>query len=616
MSGWAGRVRNWLFGDRVGLALFLTVLCFGALTWRAGLFLTDNVTLARTLEALTEGRFWVERAEGEFLQSPGAEVRDGRVYGRNYGQLVVSLPALALLRAIDIVANLRVALVAGWHLAVLALVSIIGTALDRRRLAVAAGGPLVLGSFVLNLSLATQLPEPDIALMALQVTTLATTGLVAVLFYRLLAIETSRRLAAAAGAASVVVLPVGFWATIPKRHVFSVLACVAVLFLFARSRQAERRPVPGVGRVPVFRAGAYAVVGFLTWIHAAEGLFVFLALAAVDLPTAENDRRGLAFVGGVFVLSMLPVLVTNLLVAGSPVEPPRTVGGGGVTGTSGSGGSAGGGGGNGGGSAGPLDVIGDVVVVGGAVWLLSQVVELVIDSLAVLGEPERLYHTFVRSEGADIAGGSGNRGNLAFIGTNLSVLEVAPVLGGTVTAMAVWLSTLARGPRRALTRIDPPVALACTLTVAYLLVYLSRLPLFAQFTQRYLLPVYPLALYALVRSSTARRLVDSAPRALAWSYAAGLLVGGQVLFVLVLARQRTVAETAQFNARLALVVAGVVVVATGASAVSERFDTAGAVAVGLAAAAGTVFLLLSGVYYFAGTGEAVLPVIQTISDGL
>jgi uncharacterized membrane protein YgcG len=608
-----GRARDWLYGDRVGLALFLGVVCFGALSWRAGLFITDNETLARTLEALSEGRFWVERAEGEYLQSPGADVRDGRVYGRNYGQLVVSLPALVVLRAVEFVANLRVALVAGWHLTALALLSVVGAILDRRRPIVVGGSLAVLLSFVLNLSLATRLPEPDTALLALQVTTLIATGLIAVLLYRALALDTSQRLAAAAGAASVVVLPVGFWATIPKRHVFSVLACVAVLFLFARSRRAERRPLPGVGRVPVFRASAYAVVGFLTWVHAAEGLFVFLALAAVDLPTAENDRRGLAFVGAVFALSMLPVLVTNLLVAGSPVEPPRTVGGGSVTGAAGSGdgGSAGGGG-----SSGPLDAVGDLVVVGGLVWLLSQVVALVVDSLAVFGEPDRLYHTFVRGEGADLTGSTDNRGDLTFVATNLSVLEVAPVLGATVVVAGAWLARLLRQPRDTLARVDPAVGLAGTLAVAYLLIYLSRLPLFAQITQRYLLPIYPLALYALVRSTLARRLVNRAPRALAWSYAAGLLVGGQVVLAFVLVQEQTIAEAAQFNARLALLVAGIVVGATGVSALADRFETAAAVTVGLAAAAGTVFLLLSGLYYFAGTGEALLPVVQAISDQL
>jgi len=616
MNNRVGRARDWLFGDRIGLALFLAVLCFGALSWRAGLFLTDNETLARTLEAMSEGRLWVERAEGGSLQSPGAEVRDGRVYGRNYGQLVVSLPALAVLSAVDFVANLRVTLVAGWHLLALALVSVVGRVLDRRQLAVAAGGPLVLASFVVNLSLATQLPEPDSPLIALQVTTLVATGLVAVLLYRQLAVETNRRLAVAVGAASAVVLPVGFWATIPKRHAFSVLACIAVLFLFARSRRAERRSLPGVGRVPVFRAGAYAVVGFLTWIHAAEGLFVFLALAAVDLPTAENDRRGLAFVAGVFALSLLPVLVTNLLVAGSPVEPPRTIGDGSVTGGSGSDSGGGGSGGSGGGSSGPLDTLGDLVVVGGLVWLLSQVVELVVDSLAVLGEPERLYHTFVRSEGADLTGSTDNRGDLTFVATNLSVLEAAPVLGATVTATAAWLATLAQRPRRALADIDPTVALACSLTAAYLLVYLSRLPLFAQITQRYLLPMYPLVLYVLARSAVARRLVDRASDALVWSYATVLLAGGPLFLLFVRIREQTIAETAQLNARLALLAAGAVVVTVAASAVSERFDTAAAVAVGVAAAAGTVFLVVSGLYYFAGTGEAVLPVVQILGDGL
>jgi hypothetical protein len=605
------RPGRWLFGDRVGLALFLGALCFGVLTWRAGVFITDNVTLARTLDALGEGRLWVERAEGNHLSTPGAEVRDGRVYGRNYGQLVASLPALFALRLLDAVADLRVSLVAAWHIAGLAFAVVVSDLLGHRRAGTLAAAPLVLASFLLNLVLATRLGEPDLPLLALQATVLVVTALGATVLYRLLVMQGTRRVAVLAGGASVLALPVGFWAAVPKRHGFTVLGVLTVLYLFAASRQSGGRTAPVVGKVPLARAGAYAVVGLLTWVHAAEGLFVFAVLVAVDVPTApRNDRRALLTVGLVFGLSMLPTLVTNLLVTGEFARPPRTLGGG-VTApaTGGSGGTAGAAGGEG-----PLEVLADLVPVGVVAWLVKNILTLVQDSLVAAGDPERLYNVFVRSAGSDLTGGRpAFIGDPEFAGTNLSVLESAPVLALGVAAVAGWLAGVRDGLDR-LRRVDPTVALAAGLAVAFVALYLSGLPLYTQITQRYLLPVFPLVLYALARSPVVERLAERGGRVACWSYAAGVLLGGQLVLAAVLARDLPVGEAAQLNATLSLAAAGLVVV-TGLLAVrTRRFDRVTAGAVGLACAAGTVFVLVAHLHYFAVTGDALLPVVQELTE--
>jgi hypothetical protein len=124
-----GRV---VFGDRLGLALFLGTVCFAAVYWRAGLFITDNATLVRTLEAVADGRLWIEPATGDYFDAPGTIVVDGLVYGRNYGQIVLALPFLWVLEALDAVADLRVALTALWHLALYALLVQSGRLQDRR----------------------------------------------------------------------------------------------------------------------------------------------------------------------------------------------------------------------------------------------------------------------------------------------------------------------------------------------------------------------------------------------------------------------------------------------------------------------------------------------------
>jgi len=610
---WSRTVRDGLFGDELGVVVFLGSLCFAMVYWRAGVFITDNETLVRTLEALAEGRVWIEPATGgSVFDAPGAEVRDGFVYGRNYGQLVVSLPALWLLEFLARVADLRVALVAFWHLAALAFTVRLGRVLERERAVGVAGSVLVFALFVVNLARATRFVDPPMALLALQVTSLLAVGFVAVFFYRLVAFQYDRRLGVLAGSAGVVVLPVGFWATIPKRHVFTVLVCVVVLYAFARSREPDATgSIAFLDHLPVYRAAAYALVGFLTWIHAAEGLFVFLALVAVDVPTAPaNDRRTLAFVAAVFAVSLLPTVATNLLVTGDPIRPPRTLGGAGLT-TPASAEPT---------DAGPdgpllrlLDTTTDLFVIEAAGWLLSVVSGIARESLVSMTEHQRVYQTFVRSAGAERTGGQ-----LAFWDTNLSVFESAPILGAGVAVAAAFASRLVRTPRDTLERIDATAALAGALVVAFLLVYASKLPLHVQITQRYILPVYPLALYLLVRSDLVRVLVDdlATRRALLWSYGAGVLLGTQLFLAYVLARDLTVAEAARANALLALALAAFLALAVGGSVLEERLRTTAAVTTGLAGAAGTLFLLVSGVHYFGFVGEFVLPVVQAVSDVL
>ena len=602
------RAGRWLFGDRVGLALFLGALCFGVLTWRAGIFINDSGALVQTLDALAEGRLFIEEVRADYVYPPGTSERDGLVYGRNYGQLVASLPALFVLRLLDAVADLRVSLVAAWHLAGLAFAVVVGDLLGHRRTGTLVAAPLVLVSFLLNLVLATRLGEPDLPLLALQVTALVVTALGATVLYRLLAMQGSRRVAVLAGAASVLALPVGFWAAIPKRHVFTVLAVLTVLYLFAVSRRQAGRPVPGAGELPLARAGAYAAVGLLTWIHAAEGLFVFVVLVAVDVPTApRNDRRTLAAVGVVFGLSMLPTLVTNLLVTGELARPPRTLGGAPVAG--GPGGGAGTSGGGAGAEGGALETLADLAPVSAVAWFIRNILTLVQDSVVTADDPKRVYNVFVRSAGSDLAG------DAEFAGANLSMLESAPVLALGVAAAAGWLASVRESLGR-LRQVDPTVVLAAGLAVAFVAMYLSRLPLHTQVTQRYILPLFSLALYVLARSAVVERLVDRGGALACWSYAAGVLVGGQLVLAAVLVRDMPVGEAAQLNAKLSLVAAALVVVTSLPTLRSRRFDRAAAVAVGLACAAATVFVLVAHLHYFEGTGEALLPVVQWLTERL
>ena len=81
----------------------------------------------------------------------------------------------------------------------------------------------------------------------------------------------------------------------------------------------------------------------------------------------------------------------------------------------------------------------------------------------------------------------------------------------------------------------------------------------------------------------------------------------------VVVRGLTVAEAAQDQALIGLGLAGLLGVTLLARSVDDRLDSLAAVAVGLAAAAGTAFVLVAGLVYFAPTGEHVLPVAEYVS---
>ncbi|MFB6312002.1 MAG: hypothetical protein ABEH64_12585 [Salinirussus sp.] len=626
------RVGRLLFGDRRGFALFLVSLLFVTLYWRAGIFITDNITLRAGLEAVADGRLWIEPATGNHLSTPGTSVYNGKVYGRNYGQLFISLPVLWALQALGALTDLRVGLVTIWHLLALLLVVQCARLFDRRRIVLSVGGWLVLTSFFINVLLATPLTNVSLALLALQITAAVAAGFIAVGVYRVVELKRSARAGLLAGGAVAIAMPIGFWATIPKRHVFAALVCVEALYLFTRSRQTGGLTLPHVGTVPVYRAGAYASAGLLSWDHAAAGLFVVIALLLVDIPTARsNDARSLTFVGAVFLISLIPMFLTNILIAGDPFRPPRVLYGAGVEVPSGptpagGGGAPGTGGGSNGGSTGgaplwywgPIAVLTDVLVWSAAViqdiwivdkllWLYAQADALARNGLAGLTRLEEVYHTFVHSRVTGIAE------DARFRGINLAMLEVAPVLGAMVAAGAAAAIDVGRSVGN---RVDETDMLAVLLVIAFVLLYNDRLPLNTTLTVRYLLPLYPLGAYLLARSPIIGRLLDDRLPTLIGAYGAGLIIGGPLLVWSLALGEFALAEAMRVHAGIGLAVGLVVALLSLAGLIDERTDHLAAIAIGIAAAVGTLFLLLSGLQYFSFVGEFILPGAGAVSEFL
>ncbi len=606
------------FGGRLGIAIFLASLAFVCLYWRVGIFINDNYTIANTVVGVANGHLSVDR----ILYGPPSGATPGmhrvgdELYGRNYGHVVFALPFLWVLQAFAAVAELRIALAGIWSLLVLSLSIQVGKLLDRSRAFAVGGSLLALGIFLANVAVAEPLADRWLALLALQASTMVAAALCGVVVYRLCARVADHRVAAAAGFGLVLATPFGFWAAVPKRHVVTGLLAALVLYSFYRARaDADLR----------FRALSYVWVGLAAWVHAAEALVLFVALLVVDLPTApSNDRRTLGAVLGAFVLSLVPFLLTNLLIAGNPVEPPRMLpnyGGGDLLsdqgsdqGLGGGEGGLGGGGGGGGGSSGgggSLLPLWAFALLDSTLRKVDYLVSLFTRSArAGSREPERLYHTFVRS--GYIAGVTERNAQQAI---TMSLLESMPLLGALAAlplgVRTSGLSALREDPGRA------TAVLAGVQVVGYTLLFLSNLPVHATVTVRYLMPIVPALIYLLVRLAPVREAIGKGTRTLGWSYAVTVLLGGQLLLAFVVGTGAGRGEAVQLHALLGLAVAiPLAVWAVRATWSAERHPRVGAGLLGLAGGLTTNFLLVSGWLYFAYMGPFALPVVGRFAAAL
>ena len=614
-------------GDRLGLVVFLGMLAFVALYWRVGIFITDNYTLANALVALADGHLAVEEAVfGPDLETPGMVLHEGARYGRNYGQIVFTLPFLWGLEALAAVADPGLILPMLWALVLVALGRESGRVLGRPSLGTVVGAVCALVAFAVNVAVARPLTPRLLPVAALQVSAIVATALAVVTLYRLLGRVHDRRTGVAAAMVVGLATPVGFWASLPKRHAVVVALALGICYALFRSRQS---PSPDDLVSPLgFRAIAYGLVGLSTWVHGGEAFGIFLALIAVDVPTARsNDVRSLAVLGAVFSVSMIPFFVTNVLISGNPLQPPRVLssfqyptsgaGVGGSTGSAGSGGLV----------PSLIDVLPPILATPVIAVLDRGGVffgEFITGANTLASDPGRLYRVFVR--GGDIKGVS--RLNLSQT-IYLTVLEAAPIVAGVTAAYAtggVRLSQFVhRAPKNLVTRLrsrsgafkmSPAVtvdAFVVALATSFLLMYVSELPLHAQLTVRYLHPFYPLAVYGIARQAPLRRAFGTHWQAGLWTWVVGVLLGSQLFVVVVAAGSLGRGEAVQVHAFAGLAVAGVFATLAATSVFTDRFDRATAVAGGLAGALGTDFLLLSGLLYFQ-YGQYALPAAGWVAD--
>jgi len=603
-----GEAINVVFGDRVGLTLFFSGLVFFMFHWRVGIFITDTAAIGNTLVNVVEGRLHIAVTPFADLEAPGTYVSDGIPYGRNYGIVFAAVPVLWAIEATSAIIAPKVLVVALWSLLVVGIAVQVGHVLDRPRVTT-GGSILAVGLYVANVSVATPIPERMYPIMALQIVTMIAAALTGVALYRLVAAIYGRRLGLFAGCAVVVGTPVGFWASLPKRHAFTALPPIITAYLLYQSRQSTT-----VVDLRRYRALAYVPVGLTAWIHAPEALMLFVALFVVDIATADrNDPRTFAVVGSVFFLSLLPFFVTNTLIAGNPLKPPRMLPAyGTASGDLGLADSVGGGGGG--------FLAGTVLgrVIGNVINVTIVFGSLLTDGATVLvTDSTRLFEVFGRSGYQPAVAAEDG-----FDAINLTVLESAPLLAG-LAAVPVVLArklsadgewTVRQHFRRPVGAVDAFIALYALLIV---LLYITRLPLHAQVTVRYLHPLFPVGIYGLVRVVAVRDVLRDHARLAGVSYLAALLVGGQLLVLGLAAMDPGLGEAVQFHAVLGLSLGLLLAVWVVAGSLSDAVpDEPGAVLLALTAGGGTVFLLLSGIEYFDYAGPFALPIVRVLAEAL
>jgi len=624
-----------VFGDRTGATLWLGVVLLLGLGWRIGFFITDTYPIANAVENLAAGRLAMQPTDFQYSLTlgtqPGLHRYDGAFYARNYGAVATAVPLLWLLEGLSFVAPPRLVLAGAWSLGVLWLGRELARRLDRSALRSVAS-VIALATFLVTTAFATELGRTQLALAALQLSTLFAAGLVAVFCYRLASTLHGQRIGVAAGIGLALATPVGFWATIPKRHVLVTALVFASVYAFARSRQ-----IAGV-RSDLALGTAYGMLGLLAWVHAFEGFFLTASLFVVDVVTEpRKGKRRIAVVAGVFCLSMLPMAVTNALISGNPLQPPRllpNVGPGGVelapeppgdTGGadsgSGSGGSSGGGSGSGGSGSSGGDASGSGGIVDGFIRLLdplfgslsfvtllfSEVVfignyalDTVTDGLGATQKFDTLWNVFVR-RGYYEYGGSGLATN-DFEAIDLTVLESTPVIGALVALPAVIAVRLRNGVG-SLGRLSPGRQTDLLVAVyigVLVVVYMPRLPLFSQLTVRYLLPAIALASYCVIRLGPIRDAVEETPRLLTGVYAGVVLVGTVAIGLVLGWLDPALGEAIQFHALLNLAATTLLGLLVTVRVLWPARLSPGPVAAGLGVAGGvtTSYIVLASVEYF------------------
>ncbi|XGI82881.1 hypothetical protein ACEU6E_06240 [Halorutilales archaeon Cl-col2-1] len=607
----------YVFGDTTGIFLFLSSVFFFMSVWRVGFFITDNYTVANAVVGVSEGHLHVTDVVygPESGNTPGAFRIDGKLYGRNYGHVFFALPFVLILKSLELIADMRIFLSGLWSLVLLQTGVELGRILKREKTVTGFSSIVSVALFVVNVHLATPINPKWIPFIGLQLSSMVGAGLVGVTVYRLLSEIHSQRVGVYAGVGVLFGSPVAFWATIPKRHVITALLSVLTVYFFYRGSD-SKLPNDELR----YRSLSYVSVGLLAWVHAPEALLLLSVLLPFDfLSSDSNSPKHLTVVGTAFLVSLIPFFLTNFLISGSPLKPPRLLGRAGTGLGEASGASSGGSSG-----FGAITQLPPLSYVFSAFDKLLILSNLFVEGFhAVTQQPRRLYHTFIRSgriESIDYSLQS------QWV-IDLTILESTPVLGSLISVPVIAIIKLRES---GLGRFDlsNPARQTDLFVLVYsslfTLMYMSRLPVHAQITMRYVVPVVPLLIYGVFRIPSVSRAVEEsrsmASSTFTWTYAVTVLIGGQLLFgVLVGYVRPALSEAVQLHAILNLLGASTLGVWSLVSTFSNRdYPRIGNALIGFVYGLTTVFLVLFWWSYsdLMINYEPAMPVVRIISEYL
>jgi len=588
-----------VFGDRTGSLLFLGTLSVCMLFWTGSVTINDNYTLANAMINLADGQLAVEQASYNALDkfprsSPGMRVSDGKLYAGKYGHLFMALPFVWLFEGMAIVAEVRVGFAALWSGVLLLTAVQLSRAFGNDRRIVLAGCGVALGAFLANVYLAEPFKQWWIHQVALQVVTTLAAAFTAVFAYRLLADLYDRRTGLSAGILILTATPIVLWARVTKRHALIAGLAMIAVYAFYRSLTDE-------GRATLFRSLAYAVGGISVFVFPLESVVLLGVLGVADLAFHRpRSLRAVAIPGVALFLSLVPFFVTNYLVTGTPLVPPVLLPGytGGeieagkeVSGVLTENGGTGG-------ADGRFGIV---------ILALTRLFSFVLESLLVpIQSPEQIYRTFFRGGYGVIADTGESRA------ISLTFFEAMPFAALFAVLPFAYLPTV-RNADRIRKWIETPAGKVDLIVIGYTLglvfVYLSRLPGHAQMTVRYLVPIMPFLVYLAFRVPEVRSVFHGVPWVFGWTYAIGVLIGGQLLIAVFGLTDYSFAEMFQIHALLGLS-AAVLVAVWIAIARSGRFDDprVGAVVFGIAATTNTIFVVSACLIYSTGAQQLILSI--------
>jgi hypothetical protein len=245
---------------------------------------------------------------------------------------------------------------------------------------------------------------------------------------------------------------------------------------------------------------------------------------------------------------------------------------------------------------------------------LQLLVGEIVAGVAVLfTDPEALYHTFIRSGDAAAALDYSEHESV-----NLTILESAPVLAAVVGGIpALWRRRDSISvPGRVLSARNIVDAFAVVLVLAMTFQYASRLPIHSQLTVRYLFPLYPLGIYFLVRLPVVRRTLETHWRAFAWTTAATVLIGGQLLAVGVFLTTSGLGAAVQLHGIVGLAAALPLLLWALVGRSEGSFGVLGAILLGLTTALSVVFTVLVTIEYYPLGDAHVLPVVRMLAEAV